>query len=58
MVNFNGNIQDEALAPLDQNRGFLFGDAVFETMKMVDGKILFFEEHYFRFMASMRILRM
>lgn len=58
MVNFNGTIQHEARAALEQNRGFLFGDAVFETMKCIDGKILFFEEHYFRLMAAMRILRM
>jgi branched-chain amino acid aminotransferase len=40
------------------NRGFLYGDAVFETVKIIDNKILFSEEHYFRLMASMRILRM
>ncbi len=41
-----------------QNRAFLFGDAVFETLKIVNGKVLFLEDHYFRLMASMRILRM
>src|SRR5690606_2951162 len=40
------------------NRGFAYGDAVFETLKVVHGKILFWEDHYFRLMASMRILRM
>lgn len=40
------------------NRGFLYGDAVFETVKIIDNKILFAEDHYFRLMASMRILRM
>ena len=43
---------------LQTNRGFLFGDAVFETVKILDHKILFAEDHYFRLMASMRILRM
>lgn len=43
---------------LQNNRGFLFGDAVFETVKIIDNKILFSEDHYFRLMASMRILRM
>ena len=43
---------------LTHNRGFLYGDAVFETLKIVQGKILFLEDHYFRLMASMRILRM
>ncbi len=40
------------------NRGLLYGDAVFETMKIVSGKILFFEDHYFRLMATMRIVRL
>lgn len=40
------------------NRGFLYGDALFETVKILDGKVLFLEDHYFRLMASMRILRM
>ncbi|MCL9806155.1 aminotransferase class IV [Flavobacterium amniphilum] len=43
---------------LHTNRGFLFGDAVFETVKILDSKVLFAEDHYFRLMASMRILRM
>lgn len=43
---------------LQENRGFLYGDALFETLKVLDGKILFSEDHYFRLMASMRILRM
>lgn len=43
---------------LQNNRAFLYGDAVFETVKILDNKILFLEDHYFRLMASMRILRM
>lgn len=41
-----------------ENRGFLYADAVFETVKVVRGKVLFLEYHYFRLMSSMRILRM
>jgi branched-chain amino acid aminotransferase len=40
------------------NRAFLFGDGVFETLKVVNQKVLFLEDHYFRLMASMRIVRM
>lgn len=58
MINYNGNSIAEQDNELFDNRGFLFGDAVFETVKTVDGKILFLEDHYFRLMSSMRILRM
>ena len=57
MINFNGNITSEANL-LVGNRGFLYGDSVFETVKILDGKILFLEDHYFRLMSAMRIVRM
>ncbi|WP_281239018.1 aminotransferase class IV [Flavobacterium praedii] len=58
MVNFNGIIVSQDANVLVQNRGFLYGDAVFETVKIVNGKILFLEDHYFRLMSSMRVVRM
>jgi branched-chain amino acid aminotransferase len=57
MVNYNGIISND-FQDLANNRSFLFGDGVFETLKVVNGKILFWEDHYFRFMASLRIIRM
>lgn len=57
MINFNGTIQDNNALSIE-NRGYKYGDALFETLKVVKGKILFWEDHYFRLMASMRILRM
>lgn len=59
MVNFNGKIVDgeEPLVSIS-NRGYKYGDALFETIRVVNGKVLFLEDHYFRLMASMRILRM
>jgi branched-chain amino acid aminotransferase len=59
MINFNGtlvSLEDSKLTI--QNRGYKYGDALFETLKVVNGKIFFWEDHYFRLMASMRILRM
>jgi len=50
-------VSDDA-SLLSQNRAFLYGDAVFETVKIVNSKILFLEDHYFRLMSSMRIVRM
>lgn len=58
MVNFNGQILDSDLQLTVSNRSFLYGDGVFETLKVVDNRILFFEDHYFRLLASMRIIRM
>ncbi|MGJ5641400.1 aminotransferase class IV [Formosa sp. S-31] len=58
MINFNGTIQDNNTLLSSNNRGFAYGDALFETIKTSYGKILFWEDHYFRLMASMRILRM
>jgi len=48
MINNNGTLQDN----------YKYGDAIFETCKVVHGKILFWEDHYFRLMSSMRIMRM
>nr|WP_317632485.1 aminotransferase class IV [uncultured Flavobacterium sp.] len=58
MYNYNGQIADNFNISIANNRAFLYGDAVFETIKVSNGKILFLEDHYFRLMASMRILRM
>jgi branched-chain amino acid aminotransferase len=58
MINFNGTIVSEDANILTQNRAFLYGDAVFETVKIIDNKILFLEDHYFRLMSSMRVVRM
>ena len=58
MINFNGTITASETNLLVNNRAFLYGDGVFESMKIVDQKILFLEDHYFRLMASMRIVRM
>lgn len=58
MINFNGTIISDDTNILTQNRAFLYGDAVFETVKISKGAVLFLEDHYFRLMASMRIVRM
>lgn len=59
MINYNGKIvsPEEANLSID-NRGYQYGDALFETLRVINGKIMFWEDHYFRLMASMRILRM
>ncbi len=58
MINFNGTLVSSTENLLVNNRAFLYGDGVFETVKILDNKILFLEDHYFRLMAAMRIVRM
>jgi branched-chain amino acid aminotransferase len=59
MINFNGNLRSkETLQLTTENRGFKYGDAIFETVKVMNGKVVFWEDHYFRLLASMRMLRM
>lgn len=58
MVNFNGLLVSSQEQSWSNNRSFLYGDGVFETLKIVNQKVLFLEDHYFRLMASMRIVRM
>ncbi|MHA7862720.1 aminotransferase class IV [Flagellimonas marinaquae] len=59
MVNCNGELQatDKAIFT-HNNRAFKYGDALFESVRYVNGTLFFWEDHYFRLMASMRILRM
>ena len=59
MINLNGALQS-ATSPLFSvhNRGFLYGDAVFETLRYSQNHIHFWEDHYFRLMAAMRVFRM
>ncbi|MCM4166563.1 Aminodeoxychorismate lyase [Arenibacter antarcticus] len=59
MINFNGDLLSKNSFFLNhENRGLRYGDALFETIRVVNGKVFFWEDHYLRLMASMRILRM
>ena len=58
MINFNGHLVNDPNVISAENRGLNYGDALFETIKVSHGTLLFWEDHYFRLMASMRILRM
>ncbi len=58
-INYNGNFM-----PADQpvlnvnNRGFRYGDALFETIRYSCGKPLFLKEHLQRLLNGMRVLKM
>lgn len=59
MINLNGALQSATSPPFSvHNRGFLYGDAVFETLRYSQNHLHFWEDHYFRLMAAMRVFRM
>ena len=59
MVNQNGSLVSRGNFKLSlDNRAFKYGDGIFDTLKSVNGSIHFLEDHYFRLMSSMRMLRM
>jgi branched-chain amino acid aminotransferase len=59
MINWNGALQlKEKAVVSSSDRAFRYGDAAFETILARGGQLQFWEEHYFRLMAAMRILRM
>ncbi|OUV52472.1 MAG: hypothetical protein CBC73_05535 [Flavobacteriales bacterium TMED113] len=58
MICFNGEIINSKEFSLNHNnRYLLYGDGFFETIKYIPNKILFWEEHYFRIMGSLCMLR-
>jgi branched-chain amino acid aminotransferase len=57
-INFNGNIlrSDTAILTAD-NRGFRYGDGLFETMKVVQGRLLLERYHFERLLSGIRLLQ-
>ena len=56
---YNGQFIESTEINLNlSDRAMRYGDSVFESMKYANGRINFWEDHYFRLMSSMRILRM
>ena len=59
MVNQNGSILKLNELKLSyENRAFKYGDGIFDTLKFENNTLYFLEDHYFRLMSSMRMLRM
>lgn len=58
-ISYNGNIV-EANQPVftASNRAFRYGDAIFETIKLMGGDLLFLDKHLHRLKTSMAILGM
>ena len=58
-ISFNGKIYAEENFKQDiNNRAFLYGDGLFETIHSSGGKIHFFYEHINRLIKSMNVLKM
>jgi aminodeoxychorismate lyase len=58
-VSYNGQyFPDSEFIFSSSNRSFRYGDALFETMKMVNGKVIFFKDHYQRLISGMKYLKM
>lgn len=58
MINYNGVLKSDEQGIKYNNRSFLYGDGCFESIRVTGAKICFVEDHYFRLMASVRMLRM
>jgi branched-chain amino acid aminotransferase len=58
-LNFNGEVREEEVALLRaDNRGFRYGDGLFETMLVRGGKVRLGAYHFERLVAGMRLLRL
>lgn len=59
MVDYNGRQVAANSSFLNHgNRALRYGDSLFETIRVANSSIFFWESHYLRLMASMRMLRM
>ena len=59
MICFNGKIVNENDFKLSyNNRYFIYGDGFFETIKVKKGQLVYWNDHYFRIMGSLCMLRM
>lgn len=57
-INLNGELLKEKQCGLSvQNRGFKFGDSLFETIRVVNGKAVFLEDHFSRLKRGMKELK-
>jgi branched-chain amino acid aminotransferase len=57
-VNFNGEILPAGQAILtSSNRAFRFGDSLFESIRVFEGEMPFFDRHWQRLKAGMEVLK-
>jgi len=58
-INFNGflYLEDEKVFTI-KNRGFRYGDALFESIRVINGKAQYLEDHFIRLKRGMTVLKM
>lgn len=58
MINYNGSLFDDGEKLFNgNNRAFRYGDGLFENMRVIDGKIPFFNYHFERLLRGMKVLK-
>jgi branched-subunit amino acid aminotransferase/4-amino-4-deoxychorismate lyase len=59
MINYNGSLfeKDEKVFN-GQNRAFRYGDGLFESIRVIKGKMPFYNYHFERILRGMKILKM
>lgn len=58
-INFNGKLINEKSFSVDlSNRALRFGDSIFETIRVFNGKVVFLHHHIARLFYSLDIVRM
>ena len=58
MVNYNGSVFPDDEPVLNAaNRSFRYGDGLFETMRVVNGKVPLFNHHFDRLLRGMKALK-
>ncbi len=55
--NFNGKIVAATTAIGPENRGLRYGDGLFETIKMINGKLLLEDDHFARLWKGLQVLQ-
>lgn len=59
MINFNGSLFDDNERILTaQNRAFRYGDGLFESIRVFNGKMPFYNHHFERILRGMKALKM
>ncbi len=58
-INFNGTLVSSDTPIINaKNRAFMYGDALFESMRCINNKVMLLDMHYQRLISGMRVLKL